>query len=709
MKRIKNIIMRMLPVLVFILATVVLSLSVYHDMISREEDNCWGGLEMATRDVANEMQLRFEDNFKMLDLASDAILMNADMNNTGSVMRYLSNVREETLFDRIDILFPDETLVSQIGGQDKRPDDRRSYNELLREGSHLSTKTIDPYTGKPSFYYFSPVMSEGKPIAILIGAIDCESLSDIFASGHYGGNSKVFMVDRRDGSFLIDKVDKAYGNIYNMEGIELSEKYRDKDYVKEFIDGETSEFAFSVRDNDGIYFMSYMPVEEFPFSVALTIDESVVFKNVLALKEVLIFAGIFELIMLLVFFVWNLYIVFTAVKNQEKAQLAELERVKNQAKTRFLSSVSHDIRTPLNGIIGMLDVIRLKGEVPSHMRDYLHKIDVSAKYLLTLASDVLDLNEIETGKLVFSNDNVDLAELAEDIGIIIQPKAAMNGISYNMDISGLTKPYVIGSGVHINKILMNLIGNALKYNKENGSVWVSIENTDREDGKTDYIFTVRDSGIGMSDEFQKSMFNAFEQEHAGARTQNSGHGLGLSIVSRLVEKMGGKIEVESTKDIGTAIRITIPLAVNDDFSKKADSDTNVTNLAGARILLVEDNDLNMEIANIMLTQAGAEVTAVYNGKVAVDKFNESSPFYYDAILMDIMMPVMDGYEATEKIRSLPRLDSGAVPIIAMTASTFSEDVKKCKECGMNEHIGKPLDMNSVISKVLKHLKSYRGK
>ncbi len=707
MKQKKEIAMRMAPVIVVMIVIMLLSVFLCQQMIDRESEDCWAELKMATVDVAKEMNIRFNDSMTVLDLTADAIVLKANRNQEDQILEYLTNVQERTIFDRIDIVFPDGTILLQNGTY-ITDEGRTPYSQLVEKGKHISTRTIDPLTNKEAIYYFTPIVTEGETVGMMLGTIHCSTLGNIFFSEHYSGNAQVFLVDLRNGDFLLDNWHDEMGNIYDMGSRQVTDSYENENFLERMMAGETGQVSFYSKINGKISYMSYMKVDGYDCSVSLFVQEDVVFKDVAVLTKLLLFAGFIELLILLAYLVWNIYLVSGSVRNQEKARLAELEKEKNEAKTRFLSSVSHDIKTPLNGIIGMLDVIRLRGDIPEHMEDSLHKIDVSAKYLLTLASDVLDMNEIETGKVVFSNDPLDLKELVNDIGIIMQPKASVRGIRYLTDTDGIQNRYVLGSGVHINKILVNIIDNAIKYNKENGEVSIYIENDVPENNKAIYRFIVKDTGIGMTADFQKKMFNAFEQEIAGARTEQLGHGLGLSIVARLIEQMGGTIEVSSQKDIGSTFVVTLPLLIDTEKKEDTGEETICCDLAGVKILLVEDNALNMEIANVLLSSVGAVITTAENGKVAVELFQKAGLYEYDLILMDIMMPEMDGHKATRMIRAMDRPDAKVIPIIAMTASTFSEDIRRCKEAGMDEHIGKPLDMNTLIVKVAKHYEKFRS-
>ncbi len=388
------------------------------------------------------------------------------------------------------------------------------------------------------------------------------------------------------------------------------------------------------------------------------------------------------------------------IKNQ-----LEIAQASNETKTRFLSNMSHDIRTPINGIIGMLHIAKIHREDKARVNDCLNKIEISANYLLTLLNDILDLNKLESGKMAMEENAFNVNDLTDDIYNIIQPSAQMAGITIKKEQGIFQYPEVVGSATHLRQILMNLISNAIKYSHAKGTVCVQTEELNREEDIIWYQFSVKDCGIGMTKEFQQRMFDMFEQEQAGARTTHKGSGLGLSIVKMLVELFGGTLTVESEKGKGSTFRVILPFKINHNplpAENKAIVDT-ADCLKDIRILLVEDNELNMEIAQEILQNAGAIITQAENGKKAVEIFEAAPAKTFDVILMDVMMPEIDGLEATRIIRRMDRLDAKKIPIIAMTANAFSEDIEKSLEAGMNEHIAKPLNMKVLATAVAKLL------
>ncbi len=389
-------------------------------------------------------------------------------------------------------------------------------------------------------------------------------------------------------------------------------------------------------------------------------------------------------------------------KADTKNQL-EVAQASNEAKTRFLSNMSHDIRTPINGIMGMLHIAQTHRNDEARVDDCLKKIEISTNYLLTLLNDILDLNKLESGKAVAETNPFNMNELINDIYSIIQPSAHMSGIVLEKECGAFVHPDIIGSTLHLRQILMNLISNSIKYSKENGTVLITVEELDADKTTVRYKFVIKDNGIGMTQEFQQKMFDMFEQEYMGARTTNKGSGLGLAIVKMLVDLLDGEISVQSEKEKGTAFTVIIPFKINNQPApvNHTAASAMTENLQGIRILIVEDNEMNMEIAQVILEEAGAVTTAAENGRVAVDIFERSEPGTYDVILMDIMMPEMDGLEATKTIRAMNRTDAKAIPIIAMTANAFAEDIKKSIDAGMDEHIAKPLNMTLLAAAIAK--------
>ena len=392
-------------------------------------------------------------------------------------------------------------------------------------------------------------------------------------------------------------------------------------------------------------------------------------------------------------------------KNQQLREAALAAEKANSAKSMFLSRMSHDIRTPLNGIIGLLNIDEAHFDDQQLVRENHKKMLTSADHLLSLINDVLQVSKLEDGRIELVREPVDLAQLSRDVGTIISSRAAEAGVTLEVGEQSMPVPYVYGSPLHIRQLFLNIYGNCIKYNHVGGKVTTSMKCLSSGNGRVNYRWTISDTGIGMSDEFLKHIFEPFSQESSDSRSVYMGTGLGMTIVKSLVDKMGGIIEVASKPGEGSTFVITLPFDVAEKPEENPEtSGADDADIHGMNLLLAEDNDLNAEIAEMLLSDAGAKVTIVRNGKQAVDKFSSEPAGTFDAILMDIMMPEMDGLTATREIRGLPRPDAGTIPIIAMTANAFEEDAKKCLEAGMNAHLAKPLDIEKVKATIAKFAK-----
>ena len=391
----------------------------------------------------------------------------------------------------------------------------------------------------------------------------------------------------------------------------------------------------------------------------------------------------------------------------ELLRAAKKAEAANEAKTEFLQRMSHDIRTPINGICGMINVADHYADNMEKQTECRAKIKKTSHLLLELINEVLDMSKLESDEVVLEDIPFNLNSIFEEILGVIEHMAAEQNIRIIWEEKEVTHWNLIGSPVHVKRILMNILSNAVKYNKENGYVYISCrEIPSKQTAMPTLEFVCRDTGIGMTEAFQKRIFEPFAQEHAGSRTKFAGTGLGMPITKKLVEKMGGTISFESKEGTGTTFVIRIPFQIDADMKDRNETEEKTeTSIQGLHVLLTEDNELNMEIAEFVLQNEGTVVTKAWNGQEAVEIFRKSRPGEFDVILMDIMMPVMNGYEAAKMIRSLDREDAKVIPIIAMTANAFTEDKMRAKEAGMDEHIAKPVDgklLVKVINELVKH-------
>ncbi len=382
----------------------------------------------------------------------------------------------------------------------------------------------------------------------------------------------------------------------------------------------------------------------------------------------------------------------------------------NAAKQEFLSSMSHDIRTPMNAIIGMTSLALDNTDDPKRVRDYLGKIALSSKHLLGLINDVLDISKIESGKMTLNVEPVSLREAMDSIVNIMQPQVTAKNQQFKAAAREILSENVCCDGVRLNQVLINLLGNAVKFTPEKGAVQLTVyqEALPEDASRVRTHFLVSDTGIGMSKEYQKVIFESFSREDNTRVRKTEGSGLGMAITKCIVDAMGGTISVRSEQGRGSEFHVVLDLekAAAPAASEAEDGAAERVNdvvLKGRRILLAEDNELNWEVARELLSILELELDWAENGEICVEKFRNSPVGHYDAIIMDVRMPVMDGYEATAAIRGLEREDAD-IPIIAMTADAFSEDIQRCLERGMNDHLAKPIDIQAVTFKLKKYLK-----
>ena len=492
-------------------------------------------------------------------------------------------------------------------------------------------------------------------------------------------------------------------NTADNEVVQAMKRHTDSQHIYHLKNEGTGCYGIMLKQRD-YYIYAYLPDTEVFHNLPLSVI-SVIFLYFL---------------MFSIFWFWT-YRTNLAHRKQEqekdekyKAELliaAKKAEAANEAKTEFLQRMSHDIRTPINGICGMVNMAEHYAGDLEKQTEYRTKVKKASNLLLELVNEILDMSKLESGEIVLEEIPFNLSSISREVFAVIKQMAAEQNIRIVWEKKEITHRDFIGSPGYVKRVMMNILSNAVKYNRENGHIYIScMEIPAGQPGMTTMEFVCRDTGIGMTEEFQKHIFEPFAQEHTGSRTKFAGTGLGMPIAKNLVEKMGGAITFESEEGTGTTFVIRVPFKIDMNADKREkQKDVSEKSIKGLHILLAEDNELNMEIAEFMLQNEGTVVTKAWNGQEAVELFRKSKPGEFDVILMDIMMPVMNGYEATKKIRSLDREDAKVIPIIAMTANAFTEDRLRAKEAGMDEHIAKPVDgklLINIIYKLMKH--SFRG-
>ena len=504
---------------------------------------------------------------------------------------------------------------------------------------------------------------------------------------------------QKDGTIIV--ADDGIVVASNDEGL-LGQNTADNEVVQAMKKHTDSQHIYHLK-NEGIGCYGIM-LKQRDYYIYAYLSDAEVFHNLLLSVISVIFL---YFLMFSIFWFWT-YRTNQSHRKQEvekdekyKSELliaAKKAEAANEAKTEFLQRMSHDIRTPINGICGLVNMAEYYADDMEKQTEYRTKVKEASQLLLELVNDVLDMSKLESGEIILEEIPFNLSSIFREVFVVIEQMAAEQNIRIVWEKKEITHRDFIGSPGYVKRVMMNILSNAVKYNRENGHIYIScMEIPSEQPEMATMEFVCRDTGIGMTEEFQKCVFEPFAQEHTGSRTKFAGTGLGMAIAKNLVEKMGGTITFESEKGAGTTFVIRVPFKIDMDADKREEQkDVSEKSIKGLYILLAEDNELNMEIAEFMLQNEGAVVTKAWNGQEAVELFEKSRPGEFDVILMDIMMPVMNGYEATKMIRSLDREDAKEVPIIAMTANAFTEDRIRAKEAGMDDHIAKPVDAKLLV-------------
>ena len=570
--------------------------------------------------------------------------------------------------------------------------EERSYSERFarEDGSYIDIAACarkDAPGIVAIYYYTSPEFARNYTLTIQ-GLLNGYSIQK---------DGTIIVAD--DGIVVASNNESLLGqNTAGNEVVQVMKKHTDSQHIYHLKNEGTGCYGIMLKQRD-YYIYAYLPDTEVFHNLPLNV------------------AGVIFLYFLIfsIFLFWG-YRTNQAHQKQEqekdekyKAELltaAKKAEAANEAKTEFLQRMSHDIRTPINGICGLVNMADHYADDTEKQTEYRTKVKEASNLLLELVNEILDMSKLESGEVVLEEIPFNLSSISREVFIVIEQMAAEQNIRIMWEKKEITHRDLIGSPGYVKRVMMNILSNAVKYNRENGQIYIScMEIPSEQPEMTTMEFVCRDTGIGMTEEFQKCVFEPFAQEHTGSRAKFTGTGLGLSISRKLVEKMGGTITFESEKGVGTTFVIRVPFKIDLDADKREEQkDVSEKSIKGLHILLAEDNELNMEIAEFVLQNEGADVTKAWDGQEAVELFRNSEPGEFDVILMDIMMPVMNGYETTKMIRSLDREDAKAIPIIAMTANAFTEDRIRAKEAGMDEHVAKPVDVELLIKVIHKLVK-----
>ena len=595
----------------------------------------------------------------------------------------------------------------------------------LLDGQKRHTFVSETDTIDGSFLVFSQELDspitmgeENVRFTHLVLLKDIQTVKQYYTTETYGGSVATYII-KQNGTL-------AYFDADNDDVIGARNVYKALEEA-EYVQGRSFDMIKEQLDRDGIvaanillnqteYYYCLTTLKNYDMTLMLLIPADCVAISTMnmmnsTIRTQTIFISAMALLILLAF--------FSLIKVQRSSQMVKLEQETNKelnqlrlvaesanaAKSTFLNNMSHDIRTPMNAIIGFTN-IAMKQNPPPEIKNCLDKISDSSEHLLALINDVLDISRIESGKIKYIPTPVDIAEVSDSVLTIMYGYLSNRNITFQTELAKPQTRYVLTDAVRVREVLVNILGNAVKFTNDGGTVTYAVS---YHPGKDDHYINVRyriaDTGIGMDEEFVDHIFDEFSQEEHGARTQYKGTGLGMAITKKYVDLMGGTISVESKKGVGSTFIVELPMEITDACEvKKTDYAVSKVDLTGLKVLLAEDNELNAEIAIVQLEEFGMQITRASDGDEVVNIFTDNPPGTFDIILMDIMMPNKNGYEATNVIRNLQnRPDGKAIPIIAMTANAFAEDVQASLDAGMNGHLSKPIVLDEVIKTIVRNL------
>ena len=838
---------------IVIATIIVLLLSAYFKITSVLRDRSLSRLEEGVKTVTEEVTSKLERDSHILNATASIISQadNFDIDATLSIMETTAPLLETM---QVQVLLPDDRILSPNGSvTDSGDNNDISFAKEAPLGEHLSNREYGLSTGAPVLRHYVPIIQDGQTAALLYGVTRLDTLQQsLNIDNIYNASASIYIIDTKSGDFILDTWHDGLGNISDFSSAKSPRKTKGSltwdEYTEDLLSLGTNYVIFRSPNTDDWEYMYYSPAGINQWSIAVSIPEKEAFASVFAVQRVCFWLGLLMAIVIVLYYWWVSRNAKQAMNMAvEQAVLAEkLQKAEaaDRAKSTFLSNMSHDIRTPMNAIIGFATLAQANLDNRERMQEYLKKILSSSNHLLSLINDILDMSRIESGKLNIEEKECSISDIFRDMRNIIQTQMHSKQLNFFMDTVDVIDENIYCDKLHVNQVLLNLLSNAIKFTPSGGTVALTIRQKPRAPkGYGSYEIRVKDTGIGMSREFSKHIFEPFERERTSTASGIQGTGLGMAITKNIIDTMGGTIELKTEQGKGTEFIINLDfrlqeepqhievieelqglhaLVVDDSFSTcdsvtrmlrqigmrsewvlhgkeavlhakqayelgdeyhayiidwflpdlgglevvrqiraivgdsapiiivtaydwtsfedeareagvtafcnkpiflselrdiliAATSDNLQTqeynpvpdladHLKGARLLLTEDNELNREIAEELLSDSGFVVETAEDGNIAVEKVKNSEPGYYSLILMDIQMPQMNGYDATKAIRSLENPELANIPIVAMTANAFEEDRKRALECGMNAHIAKPIDVEKLLELLTNILK-----
>jgi len=712
-KFLKNIFIQyqvILATLLLIFISVFCISFVYKRMLNFTSEQCWKNLNESSHVVSEHFSNNLQ--YQSLMLQDYANIMRKNEIKTEQQIRDFKNnyILSSALYD-LYIILPDSMILGPNGTEI----DARSQKLFQKEcslGEHFSgIENNLSYEENNDFNiirHYYPVEVGDKCVAILYFVLELDFYTNNDYLKLYENDVDYIVFNPKTKDIYINTMTEKYGSVYSyinrLSGVDVFNLFEKIENRQE------CSFYFTSNYNNKKLYLYSMPTSYENFSLCLFSEYNVIFDDVLRFKRM----SIIVISIMTICYLIYLRFMFRYTKDKiEKSVLEErLNKAENatKAKTMFLSTISHDIRTPINAIVGYTNLALLHIDKTYEVKRYLSKELAACNHLLSLINEILDMSRIETGKIKIKNEPANLLDLIHEIENIVNVQLHAKDIQFNLDTSEVTNPYVQCDKIHLNQILLNILGNAIKFTETGGVVSFTVRQNELDKfeskGEAEYHFIIKDNGMGMSPEFMRKLYEPFERQDSAKVSGIQGSGLGLAITKRLTELMGGRISIKSIVDKGTEVSVVIKLKLIDNPVSTEINSVN-TNLvydvpvvsdvfASKKILLAEDNDFNREIASELLRMSGFYVDEVTNGKEALEKIASSNPGYYAVVLMDIQMPIMNGYEATRAIRQLKNEELANIPVIALSANAYDEDLKMAEEAQMNGYVTKPVSEKKLF-------------
>lgn len=696
---------------VLILLVLAFTGNIVHYINKRSRQDCWTDLKTATQDI----NLKVDNYLKeVMNSASGQVNMVSNEPDLKApyIHQRITNTIQNSLHTTLRLYLPDGYAILEDGSH-KDVSAIVNYEDIFSQSLYLSEPKEDPFNkGKYIIEIFNPVRNGDNIRGMFAAVIHIENIPSLISTSAYDGNYDYLIVNHKDGTVLVDTIKNTNWNVNDFSEIEL---------FAQMLKGIEDMSTFTDENNQENYAYT-LPCQLIDCNIAIIASEEVVMKKDSKLRHLLWYAFFIEAICFLIYLIWICIDTHFQVKIAAKAaQKEELEKQQialenalnmaksaNRAKTVFLNNMSHDIRTPMNAIIGYTELAKNNINDKEKVQDYLSKIGQSSDHLLSLINDILDMSRIESGKMNLEFKYESLTHIVNTLESIIQADLTAKNLEFSLEIKNIVDDTISCDKLRLNQVLLNILSNAIKYTQPGGKISLSIEQkpkTDEAAETTPYEIRIKDNGIGMSKDFLKNIYEPFTRVTSSTVSGIQGTGLGMSIAKNLVERMNGTIQIISKEQIGTEVVLHFNFKTSSKAKhlKQEVEPVKEYDFTGKKILLVEDNEMNLEIAEELLHEMGCITFTANDGSVALEMIKAAKKGDYDIVLMDVQMPILNGYETTKKIRALEFSDYNDIPIIAMTANAFVEDRKEALKCGMNEHIPKPLSipqLKDVMSRFL---------